>query len=400
MEHKQDRRHSTKDNTFHDHAAWLELTTALDWLPLPSLVLASDGLALAANKAWAVLSAAPAEVARGEGWLGVVDPADREPLRARLCEAATVGEVGDADFRLADLAGGRRSRWWWRSGPVGRLLVCVADLDAHQPHGDNGWRQVHGPHVRLVRRSEFVTLVGRALRRSRCNGTYVAVVAVSLDGAADAGHAAGQPDGNTVLQAVAERILGTVGAAGAVALGDRDQFVILCGDLQNPRDAAVAASRVCDAVAQPLEVGGEGIRIAAATGFTLASSPSETAEALIARACLSVRSVRMDQQAGSPVPGRAASPKVVTPAADRGARSQTSACSPPGLAVNANTGHDLAGLAVQRLFGVGLILQSAAGLAEAPVAKRLQQAVDELDAIIREVRTAAFKLQHPGHPQD
>ncbi len=45
--------------------AWLEVTAALDWLPLPSLVLACDGTALAANVAWAALSAAPAG---GRAW--------------------------------------------------------------------------------------------------------------------------------------------------------------------------------------------------------------------------------------------------------------------------------------------------------------------------------------------
>ena len=57
-------------------------------------------------------------------------------------------------------------------------------------------------------------------------------------------------------------------------------------------------------------------------------------------------------------------------------------------------------MVVHRLFGVGLTLQSAAGLAEGPVAARLQQAVDELDAIIRDVRTAVFRFQNQRHPPD
>jgi len=207
--------HEAGSSPLQENVAWLAVTAALNWLPLPSLVLASDGTALGANEAWAVLSAALSEPARGDGWLGVVDPLDRGPLRERLCEAAAVGQAGCGDIRLAGLAGGWWSRWWWRPGPAGRLLVCVADLGDHQPRDDGRWCQDHG-----------------------------------LAQGADAGAA------------------------------------------------------------------------------------------------------------------------------------------------------DVAGMVVHRLFGVGLTLQSAAGLAAGPVAARLQQAVDELDVIIRDVRTAVFRLQNPGHPPD
>jgi signal transduction histidine kinase len=56
-------------------------------------------------------------------------------------------------------------------------------------------------------------------------------------------------------------------------------------------------------------------------------------------------------------------------------------------------------MAVHRLFGVGLTLQSAAGLADGPVAARIQSAVDELDTVIRDVRTAVLMLYHPGRAQ-
>jgi len=79
---------------------------------------------------------------------------------------------------------------------------------------------------------------------------------------------------------------------------------------------------------------------------------------------------------------------------------QAPAFLPSDLAEGTDAGADVARMVVHRLFGVGLTLQSAAGLAEGPVAARLQQAVDELDAIIRDVRTAVFRFQNPGHPPD
>jgi GGDEF domain-containing protein len=408
MEREQHRHGGTEGARLQEHAAWLEVTAALDLLPVPSLVLTSDGTALGANEAWAALSAAPSEVARGEGWLGIVDPLDRGPLRGRLSEAAAVGQAGSADFQLAGPAGGRLSRWWWRPGPAGRLLVCVADLDEHQPRHPDPWHQEHGPLARLVRRSEFLTLAERALRRARCDGTHVAVVAVSLDGTASARHGTGQRDDDAVMRIVAERILGAVGPAGVAAQVGRSEFAILYGDVRSPDDAGIAASRVHKAVAQTPEVEGVRFSLAALTGFALPSSPSETAEALIARACLTVRSARMDQSTGSLAPVQGGSPGSVAPADGQDNNGQTPAFFPSGPDTGTDAETDLAGIMVHRLFGVGLTLQSAAGLADGlvahqlgqAVARKLWRAVDELDAIIRDVRTAALKLQYPRHRQD
>lgn len=405
MDRAQHRHSGTEGSRLQECAAWLEVTATLDLLPLPSLVLASDGTALGANEAWAVLSGAPAEAARGEGWLGVVDTLDRGPLRARLCEAAAAGQAGGADFRLAGLAPGRWSRWWWRPGPAGRLLVCVADLDEPQQRHDDPRRQQHGPLARLVRRSEFVTLAGRALRRGCCDGYHVAVVAVSFDGTATAPNGVGQPHDDAVTRAVAERILGAVGPAGVAAQVGRCEFAILCGDVRSPDDAGIAASRVHEAVVQPLELEGVRLSLAALTGFALASSPSETAEALIARACLIVRSARLDQSARPLTPVQAVSPGAVAPADGQDSSGQTPAFLPSGPAAGTDAETDLAGMVVHRLFGVGLTLQTAAGLADGlvasqlgrAVARQLWRAVDELDAIICDVRTAAVKLHYPRH---
>jgi signal transduction histidine kinase len=59
---------------------------------------------------------------------------------------------------------------------------------------------------------------------------------------------------------------------------------------------------------------------------------------------------------------------------------------------------DLHDLVIQRLFAVGLQLQGAIRLAVRPqVTERLQSAVTELDATIRDIRATIFELQHrPG----
>jgi PAS domain-containing protein len=159
---------------FWAHAAWLEMTAALDWLPLAALVLAPDGTALTANEAWVTLFEAPAEAAHGDGWLRVVAPRDRGALRALLREVVP-GETGCSDFRLVGPVGERWSRWWWLPGPAGRLIACVADLDERPPH--DGQRHLSTPaHLaayppRLDQPAERPASVpGPILPMRRCTG--------------------------------------------------------------------------------------------------------------------------------------------------------------------------------------------------------------------------------------
>lgn len=57
---------------------------------------------------------------------------------------------------------------------------------------------------------------------------------------------------------------------------------------------------------------------------------------------------------------------------------------------------DLHDTVIQRLFATGLSLQSAARLSQQPeVVDRIQQAVDELDVTVREVRSSIFELNPP-----
>jgi GGDEF domain-containing protein len=356
-----------------DRLAWPELTAALDWLPLACLLLAADGTALAVSQAWSALSGLAAEDSRADGWASAVEPLDRGVLRARLRDAAAAGQAGYADARLAGPPAGRWSRWWWRPGPAGRLIVCVADL-GDSPDRDDQWQHDRRTPGRLVRRSELVNLVGRALRRSSHHGGHVAVIAIRLHGiAADPGSGA-EPAGD-LLRAAAERASAAAGPASVAARVAPSEFVILLDGLRAPGDAGIIASGVRDAVSQPLEADGTPVQVTVVTGVAVADGSSRSAEELIEKAS---SAVQLDSHADK------ADPPDQRPAAD-----------PAGY-----TWSDLAGMLVHRLFAIGLALQSASALADGPVAASLQQALDQLDSIIQDTQTAVFESQAPQHRHD
>jgi signal transduction histidine kinase len=64
-------------------------------------------------------------------------------------------------------------------------------------------------------------------------------------------------------------------------------------------------------------------------------------------------------------------------------------------------GRDLHDLVIQRLFAVGLGLQGTARFSDRPeVAERLEQAVDDIDATIKDIRRTIFELSAPAGSGD
>jgi PAS domain S-box-containing protein len=59
-------------------------------------------------------------------------------------------------------------------------------------------------------------------------------------------------------------------------------------------------------------------------------------------------------------------------------------------------GRDLHDTVIQRLFALGMSLQSIERLASGPVAERIEAAVDGLDEVIRDIRETIFRLERPA----
>jgi signal transduction histidine kinase len=59
-------------------------------------------------------------------------------------------------------------------------------------------------------------------------------------------------------------------------------------------------------------------------------------------------------------------------------------------------GRDLHDTVIQRLFALGMSLQSVERLASGPVAERIELAVDGLDEVIRDIRETIFRLERPA----
>lgn len=78
----------------------------------------------------------------------------------------------------------------------------------------------------------------------------------------------------------------------AAAVTGNGELVILCGQLTGSGEADPIVRRVRDIMDCPVEVGRVPVRVVSASGVAMASSPQDTAEALVATAGRAMRAQR------------------------------------------------------------------------------------------------------------
>lgn len=118
----------------------------------------------------------------------------------------------------------------------------------------------------LANRGRFFRLVEEALARP----IDLAVIMIDLDGFKDVNDTLGHAIGDHILQEIALRLEGYVADAGAAARIGGDEFALLLNGVTDPKQALMFSNAVNDAIAKPIIIDGQEIRIAASCGVALA----------------------------------------------------------------------------------------------------------------------------------
>jgi diguanylate cyclase (GGDEF)-like protein len=127
----------------------------------------------------------------------------------------------------------------------------------------------------LAYHDSLTGLANRAMFLERLTGSLTdgggpTVMIIDLDDFKPVNDTHGHHAGDTLLRAVAERLAGSVGAAGTVARFGGDEFAILLPDA-GPADVAELTGRVSAVVAEPVSLGGATeVRVRASVGAATA----------------------------------------------------------------------------------------------------------------------------------
>ncbi|MHB8509109.1 MAG: EAL domain-containing protein [Candidatus Dormibacteria bacterium] len=179
--------------------------------------------------------------------------------------------------------------------PAGGLLGAVVVLHditvQHEAESSLAFQALHDALTGLPNRDLFVDRVRRALHRARRHRWQTALLALNLDHFADINGRLGHDAANQLLAQVARRLEGALRPYDSVSrsldtvarLGG-DQFLLLCEQVGNARDAILVAERVRSALGEPMTLGVATVTLTAGIGITLSRDPGHDPDSLILEA--------------------------------------------------------------------------------------------------------------------
>lgn len=132
----------------------------------------------------------------------------------------------------------------------------------------------------LPNRAMFADRAEQAISAARRSGDQLGLLFIDLDHFKEVNDRLGHEAGDLLLRQVAARIEAQVRESDTAARLGGDEFVVLLRNVQRPEDAASVATKVCDALRQPYDLGGQSAHITASIGVALYPDSGEDVDTL------------------------------------------------------------------------------------------------------------------------
>ena len=168
-------------------------------------------------------------------------------------------------IRLADLCAGL-------AGVAVQRAVAEDDLT---------YRAMHDPLTGLANRALFLDRLTHALSLRPDDSRYTAVMFLDLDRFKVVNDALGHDAGDELLIAVADRLRSVCRPSATVARFGGDEFTVLCENLRTPRDAAAIATRLVEALREPLALSTGDIAMSMSVGVAVSNDPTDLPATLL-----------------------------------------------------------------------------------------------------------------------
>jgi len=181
---------------------------------------------------------------------------------------------------------------------VEMFTLIARDATVRKLHEDQLEHQAtHDPLTGLANRKLFDELLVRAVFRAERGRRALAVLYMDLDGFKDVNDVFGHQAGDRVLSETARRLESVIRPGDIVARLGGDEFVVLCENLASPDDAEKIATRVVQAVGQPVAVAAGVATVTASVGVAIGGL-GESAASVVARADEAMYRTKQDGKAG------------------------------------------------------------------------------------------------------
>ncbi|MDE2401147.1 MAG: EAL domain-containing protein [Burkholderiales bacterium] len=157
----------------------------------------------------------------------------------------------------------------WRRQPESSPQLLRALQEAHDARMALKDMAHRDPLTGLANRLLFEDRLDGVIRRAEQAGDRFSVLFIDLDGFRPINESYGHLAGDAVLREVGRRLDELARQSDTVARVGSDQFLMLVDGNPETSAAAVVASRVRSTLAQPMDVGGRGLKLSCSIGIVL-----------------------------------------------------------------------------------------------------------------------------------
>lgn len=140
------------------------------------------------------------------------------------------------------------------------------------------------PLTGLPNRATFTERLRQLFAASRRGATAFALLYIDLDRYKDINDTLGHPVGDRVLVSIGERLQGCVRDTDLAARVGGDEFAVLQTDVSNFTDAGALAEKLRTAIAEPMRIAGNEIRMSASVGIAIYGPETRSADDMLAQA--------------------------------------------------------------------------------------------------------------------
>lgn len=218
---------------------------------------------------------------------------ERATFRELIEQAIEVGSLDQIDIPIE--ANGLRkdgsefrfgfALFGWRDADHMRFEAILKDLTSQQREEEKLRQQANIDGLTgLANRGKFYRSVEEVL----LSPAPAAVLMIDLDGFKDVNDTLGHILGDAILREVANRLQQLAGDNDVVARIGGDEFAILLASVVDPHSAMQRADAMISAIAQPITIDGNEVRVAASCGVALAPTQAQEALELVGNADLAL----------------------------------------------------------------------------------------------------------------
>ncbi len=205
---------------------------------------------------------------------------------------------------LIEITSTRRNAFDARAVELATMLAGEAAmaLENARLYDEIRHQALHDGLTGLANRALFRDRVEHAVARSRRTGQRVAVLFVDLDDFKALNDTHGHARGDEVLAIAAARVRDAIRPSDTAARHGGDEFAILIEDVVDEADALAVATRLAEALRQPIALGDREVRIAASIGVAVAGDgATDSADDLLRNADVAMYAAKHGSRGGAEV---------------------------------------------------------------------------------------------------